>query len=39
MFIKSLFLIALVGTALAAPDGAAKKKGKRQANMSELSVL
>lgn len=39
MFIKPLFLFALVGTALAVSDGAAKKKGKRQANMSELSVL
>ena len=39
MFIKSLFLFALVGTVLAAPDGAARKKGKRQANVSELSVL
>lgn len=39
MIIKPLFLFALVGTSLAAPDAAAAKKGKRQANVSELSVL
>jgi hypothetical protein len=39
MYIKSVLVLSIAATAMAAPDGAAKKQAKRQANLSELSVL
>ncbi|MCJ1365987.1 hypothetical protein MMC16_005112 [Acarospora aff. strigata] len=39
MRIKSILLFTVFGAALAAPDGAAKKLQKRQANVSQVSVL
>ncbi|KAI9870344.1 MAG: hypothetical protein M1830_004353 [Pleopsidium flavum] len=39
MYIKSVLVLSIAAAAIAAPDGVAKKQAKRQANLSELSVL